>query len=96
MYDIAYEILDRAFAQKGKQFQKVVRELLKNLESKLLIKLAQGRPLGRDEKKSERDHDIREKYNLMLSEGYSHRHIRKTLSEEYGIDDIKQIYYSQK
>ena len=81
----------------GKQFQVQLRELFGDLQDKLYIKLAKGRPEGRDEKKSKRDAEIRAKYNLLLSQGFTHEHIRKTLSAEYPeVDDIKQIYYSPK
>ena len=47
-------------------------------------------------KKSKRDNEIRNKYNLLLRKGFSHEYVQKKLSEEYEVDDIKQIYYSQK
>ena len=87
---------DKILKSAGKQFQVQLRELIGDLQDKLYIKLAKGRPKGRDQKKSDRDAEIRAKYNKMLTEGLTHEHIQKTLSEYYGIDDIKQIYYSQK
>ncbi|RMZ49272.1 hypothetical protein EB821_03260 [Candidatus Marinimicrobia bacterium PRS2] len=80
----------------GKKYQEVLRNLRDAISDGLLLKLAQGRPPGRDEKKSKRDAEIRGKYNLLLAKGFSHEHIQKTLSDEYEVEDIKQIYYSQK
>lgn len=53
------------------------------------------KPKGSSKKTIKRDDDIRAKYVKMESEGLTHKHIQKTLGEEYGKEPstIKAIYY---
>ncbi len=77
------------------EIDKLSRKVVKEIDY-LKVPKSPGRPKGRDQKKFERDVEIRASYNKMLEDGFSHEHIRETLSKEYKVDDIKQIYYSQK
>lgn len=53
------------------------------------------RPKGSSNETIKRDDDIRAKYVEMESKGLTHKHIQKTLGEEYGKkpSTIKKIYY---
>ena len=77
------------------EIDKLSRKVVKEIDY-LTIPIVPGRPKGRDQKKFDRDVEIRARYEKMLNEGFTHEHIRKELSKEYKVDDIKQIYYSQK